>query len=64
MKYTDKKSARSRNITSEQAYMNEGSIYLEIPRSRVPYQCFQVDVALQVGSEVGPFVSDSEIHSK
>ena len=34
--------------------MNESTM----PHSRLPYQHFQVDIALQVGGEVGPFVSD------
>ena len=62
MKYTDERSTRSRNMTSEEAYMNTSRILLEVPRSRLPYERFRVDVALRVGDEVGPFVSDGEIH--
>ena len=64
MKYTDEMSTRSRNMTSEQPYRNRSKILLEVPHSRLPYERFRVDVALQVGGEVGPFVSDSEIHGK
>ena len=64
MKYTDERSARSRNMTSEEAYMNTSRILLEVPRSRLPYERFRVDIALQVGGEVGSFVSDGEIHGK
>ena len=39
--------------------MNESTM----PHSRLPYHRFQVDIALQVGGEVGPFVSDGGIHS-
>ena len=51
-------------MTSEEAYMNVSRILLEVPRSRLPYERFRVDVALQVGNGVGPFVSDGEIHGK
>ena len=64
MKYTDERSASSRNMTSEEAFVNASKILLEVPRSRLPYQRFRVDVALQVGGEVGPFVSDGDIHGK
>ena len=64
MKYTDERSMDSRNMTSEEAYMNTSRILLEVPRSRLPYERFRVDVALQVGDEVGPFVSDDEVHGK
>ena len=64
MRYTDERSTRSRNMTSEQAFVNASRILLEIHRSRLPYQRFRVDVALQVGDEVGPFVSDDKIHGK
>ena len=64
MRYTDESSTSSKNMTSEEAYMNTSKIFLEVPRSRLPYERFRVDVALQVGGEVGPFVSDGEIHGK
>ena len=64
MRYTDERSASSRNMTSEEAYMNTSRILLEVPRSSLPYERFRVDVALQVGDEVGPFVSDGRIHGK
>ena len=64
MKYTDEGNTSSRNMTSEEAYMNISRILLEVPRSRLPYQRFRVDVALQVGGEVGPFVSDGRMHGK
>ena len=64
MKYTDEMSARSQNMTSEEAYMNTSRILLEVPRSRLPYEHFRVDIALQVGGEVGPFVSDGRVHGK
>ena len=64
MKYTDESSTRSRNLTSEQAFVNASRILLEVPHSRVRYQRFRVNVALQVGDAVGPFVSDGDIHSK
>ena len=51
-------------MTSEQAFMNESTINIEVPHSRLPYQYFRVDIALQVGGEVGPFVSDGRIHGK
>ena len=50
-------------MTSEQAFMNESTINIEVPHSRLPYQHFRVDIALQVGGEVRPFVSDGGIHS-
>ena len=64
MKYMDESSTNSRNMTSEEAYMNISRIFLEVPHSRLPYERFRVDVALQVGDEVGPFVSDGRIHGK
>ena len=64
MKYTDERSTRSRNMTSEQAFVNASRILLEVPRSRLPYERFRVDVALQVGDAVGQFVSDDKIHGK
>ena len=64
MKYTDESSTRSRNMTSEEAFVNASRILLEVPRSRLPYERFQVDVALQVRYTVGQFVSDDEIHGK
>ena len=64
MRYTDEGNTSSRNMTSEEAYMNTSRILLEVPRSRLPYERFQVDVALQVGGEVGPFVPDGRIHGK
>ena len=64
MRYMDERSMNSRNMTSEQAYMNSSRILLEVPHSRLPYEHFRVQVALQVGDEVGPFVSDDEIHGK
>jgi len=64
MKYTDESSTNSRNMSSEEAYMNTSRILLEVPRSRLPYERFRVDVALQVGGKVGPFVSDDTIHGK
>ena len=46
--------------TSEWAFVNESTM----PHSRLPYQRFWVDIALQVGGEVGPLiVSDGGIHS-
>lgn len=64
MRYTSEINSRSRNMTSEQAFVNASSMFLEVPRSRVPYPRFQVQVALQVGNEVGQFVSDDETHGK
>ena len=64
IKYTDESNTNSRNMTSEEAYMNTSRILLEVPRSRLPYERFRVDVALQVGGEVGPFVSDDTVHGK
>ena len=64
IKYMDERSTNSRNMTSEEAYMNTNRILLEVPRSRLPYERFRVDVALQVGDEVGPFVSDDRVHGK
>ena len=51
-------------MTSEQAFVNASRIFLELPRSRLPYQRFRVQVALQVGDEIGEFVSDGRIHGK
>ena len=51
-------------MTSEQAFVNASRILLEVPRSMLPYERFRVDVALQVGDVVGPFVSDGKIHGK
>lgn len=45
-------------MTSERAFANKSTIRMEVPRSRLPYERFRVDVALRVGREVGPFVSD------
>ena len=64
MRYTDERNTSSRNLTSEEAYMNTSRILLEVPRSSLPYERFRVDVALQVGGEVGAFVSDGTIHGK
>ena len=64
MRYMDERSMNSRNMTSEEAYMNSSRILLEVPHSRLPYERFRIDVALQVGDEVGPFVSDGKIHGK
>ena len=64
MRYTDEMSARSQNMTSERAFANKSTIRMEVPRSRLPYERFRVDVALQVGREVGPFVSDGRVHGK
>lgn len=64
MRYTSEINSRSRNMTSEQAFVNASSMFLEVPRSRVPYPRFRVQVALQVGNEVGQFVSDDETHGK
>jgi len=64
MKYTDERSARSRNMTSKQPYTNGSELLLEIPRSRLPYEQFRVQVALKVGNKVGPFVSDGKTHGK
>lgn len=64
MRYRDDTSTRSKNMTSEQAFVNGSTILIEVPHSRLPYQRFQVDVALQVGGESGPFVSDGIIHGE
>jgi len=45
----------TRNVTSE-TYVNTNRMIHEIPNSEVPYIQFKVQVALTVGSEVGPFV--------
>lgn len=64
IKFTDETGVGSRNMTSEQAFVNASHIFLELPRSRLPYQLFRVQVALQVGDEIGEFVSDGKIHGK
>ena len=64
MRYRDEMSTRSKNMTSEQEFMNVSTIHIEVPHSRLPYQHFRVDIALQVGGEVGPFVSEGRIHGK
>ena len=64
MNYTDTKSLKSMIMMSERAFVNRSSIVMEVARSRVPYSHFQVQVALQVGDEVGPFVSDGKTHGK
>lgn len=64
MRYRDDMSTRSINKTSERAFVNESTFVIEVPHSRLPYQRFQVDVALQVGGESGPFVSDGKIHGE
>ena len=64
MRYTSEINSRSRNMTSEQAFVNASNMFLEVPRSRVPYPRFRVQVALQVGNEVGQFVSDDEMYGK
>ena len=64
MRYRDDTSTRSKNMTSEQAFVNGSTILIEVAHSRLPYQRFQVDVALQVGGESGPFVSDGKIHGE
>ena len=45
---------RTRNVTSET--YNTSRMIHEIPNLEVPYIQFKVQVALTVGSEVGPFV--------
>ena len=45
----------TRNITSE-TYVNASRTIHEVPNSEVPYIQFNAQVALTVGSEVGPFV--------
>ena len=45
----------ARNSTSE-TYVNTSRITHEVPNSEVPYIQFKAQVALTVGSEVGPFV--------
>ena len=45
----------TRNITSE-TYVNTSRMIHEIPNSEVPYIQFKAQVALTVGSEVGPFI--------
>ena len=64
IKFTDETGVGSRNMTSEQAFVNASHIFLELPRSRLPYQRFRVQVALQVGDEIGEFVSDGRVHGK
>ena len=64
MRYTSEINSRSRNMTSEQAFVNASSMFLEVPRSRVPYPRFRVQVALQVGNKVGQFVSNDETYGK
>lgn len=51
-------------MMSERAFVNRSSIEMEVARSRVPYSHFQVQVALQVGDEVGPLVLDGKTHGK
>ena len=64
IKFTDEMSGESRNMISEQAFVNASHIFLELPHSRLPYQHFRVQVALQVGDEHGEFVSDGRVHGK
>jgi len=45
----------TRSITSE-TYVNTRRMIHEIPNSEVPYIQFKAQVALTVGSEVGPFI--------
>ena len=54
-------SLKSTSVISE-PFVNRSSIVIEVACSRVPYSYFQVQVALQVGDEVGPFVSDGKTH--
>lgn len=63
MNFTDKMSLKSTSVISE-PFVNRSSIVIEVACSRVPYSYFQVQVALQVGDEVGPFVSDGKTHGK
>ena len=44
-----------RSITSE-TYVNTSRMIHEVPNSEVPYIQFNAQVALTVGSEMGPFV--------
>jgi len=45
----------TRNITSK-TYVNTRRMIHEVPNSEVPYIQFKAQVALTVGSEVGPFI--------
>ena len=41
MRYTDEMSARSQNMTSEEAFANKSTVRMEVPRSRLePEKCF------------------------
>ena len=57
--FTSAEAARTgtRNVTSE-TYDNTSRMIHEVPNSEVPYIQFNTQVALTVGSEVGPFVSN------
>ena len=45
----------TRNVTSE-TYVNTSRMIHEVPNLEVPYIQFKAQVALTMGSEVGPFV--------
>ena len=66
MKFTDERSTITKNMTSPQAFVNASTVCLEIPRSRVPFQRFRVQVALKVRDEVGRFVpnDNSRVYGK
>lgn len=64
MKYTNERGTEPKNMMSERAFVNTSSISVMIPRSSVPHEQFRVQVALQVGDQVGQFVSDDKIHGK
>ena len=55
--FTSAEAARTEttNVTSE-TYVNTSRMIHEVPNSELPYIQFKAQVALTVGSEVGPFV--------
>ena len=57
--FTSAEAARTgtRSIASE-TYFSESAINHEVLNTEVPYIQFKAQVALTVGSEVGPFVPD------
>ena len=62
MRYTSEINTLSRNMTSEQAFMNASSMFLEVPRSRVPYPRFPVQVAPHLATCIRGSTIDKKEH--
>ena len=57
--FTSTEAARTGTTTlTTETYANASTMIHEIPNSEVPYIRFKAQVALIVGSQVGPFIPD------